>query len=41
MAEEKQDTTASEQEEGTQETPQSASEVRTAKNTVAVEEIGP
>ncbi len=41
MAEEKQDTTASQQEEGTQETPQSTTESRTAKNTVAVEEIGP
>ncbi|MBP7053630.1 MAG: trigger factor [Phycisphaerae bacterium] len=38
MAEEKQDTTASEQEEGTQESTQ---ESRTAKNIVAVEEIGP
>lgn len=37
MAEEKQDTTASEQEEGTQNTQES----RTAKNTVAVEEVGP
>jgi trigger factor len=37
MAEEKQDTTASEQEEGTQETQQS----RTDKNTVAVEDVGP
>jgi trigger factor len=37
MAEEKQDTTASEQEEGTQ----GIQESRTAKNTVAVEEIGP
>lgn len=41
MAEEKQDTTASEQEENTQETQQSAQELRTAKNTVSVEEIGP
>ena len=41
MAEEKQDTTASEQEEGTQETPESPQESRTAKNTVAVEDIGP
>lgn len=37
MAEEKEETTASEQEEGTQETPES----RTAKNTVAVEDVGP
>jgi len=37
MAEEKQDAKASEQEEGTQTTPES----RTAKNTVVVEEIGP
>ncbi len=41
MAEEKQETTASEQEEGKQETQESAQESRTAKNTVAVEEIGP
>jgi len=37
MAEEKQETTASEQEEDTQETPQP----RTAKNTVTVEDAGP
>jgi len=41
MAEEKQDATASEQEENTQETPESAAQLRTAKNTVSVEEIGP
>jgi trigger factor len=41
MAEEKQETTASEQEEGTQETEQSAQEKRTARNTVTVEEVGP
>ena len=41
MAEEKQDTTASEQEEGTQETPQPKQELRAAKNTVSVEETGP
>ncbi len=41
MAEEKQETTASEQEEGTQETEQSAQEKRTAKNIVAVEDVGP
>ncbi len=37
MADENEETTTSEQEEGTQETEQS----RTAKNTVAVEDVGP
>lgn len=41
MAEEKEETTASQQEEGTQETTESPQESRTAKNTVAVEDIGP
>ena len=41
MAEEKQGTTASEPEEGTQQTELSAQEKRTAKNTVAVEDVGP